>query len=408
MSNATEMKPGLNTPVPELLQIIQIIKPIMKKQLRLFSLLGLLMVSAVVCAQEASGNRVVLSDLQTDNYGTYFTVGLADGTATYTAFNMDITMPEGVDVAYYNEAPDVAIHNSENTIFPVTTDRNGNKIWKHTVTSTYGAIAPRMLRIACYSTELAEFTGTTGDLLIIYVEIDEDVLKDSFSPKPIVTVSGIKFVTKDEKSNVPADFTCRPFKTGIAAERTLPLNISANNQIGTLITPFNATLPAGVKAYTCSSLDEEAEELVLTPASSLVACTPYIVYAPNGYSGTISGTVDMDAEYPDTDVYTHGFLTGVLSTTVVNSGYIMQNQGNGPMFYNAEGSSFSLPAGRCYLTPTGSATSKSYRVRIGHTGINEVHNENIGSPVIFDLTGRKVESPTKGIYIIDGKKVLVK
>ena len=152
----------------------------MKKQLRLFSLLGLLMVSAVVCAQEASGNRVVLSDLQTDDYGTYFTVGLADGTDTYTAFNMDITMPEGVDVAYFNEAPDVAIHDSENTIFPFTKDKKGNKTWKHEATSTYGVIAPRMLRIACYSIELAEFTGTTGDLLIIYVEIDEDVLKGSF------------------------------------------------------------------------------------------------------------------------------------------------------------------------------------------------------------------------------------
>ena len=27
---------------------------------------------------------------------------------------------------------------------------------------------------------------------------------------------------------------------------------------------------------------------------------------------------------------------------------------------------------------------------------------------VFDLSGRRVSNPTKGIYIIDGKKVLVK
>ena len=49
------------------------------------------------------------------------------------------------------------------------------------------------------------------------------------------------------------------------------------------------------------------------------------------------------------------------------------------------------------------------------TGIDEVKDEptvdaNQSGEVkaIYDLTGRKVEGPTKGIYIIDGKKVLVK
>ena len=42
------------------------------------------------------------------------------------------------------------------------------------------------------------------------------------------------------------------------------------------------------------------------------------------------------------------------------------------------------------------------------TGIGEVKGENGEVKAIYDLTGRKVEGPTKGIYIIDGKKVLVK
>ena len=42
------------------------------------------------------------------------------------------------------------------------------------------------------------------------------------------------------------------------------------------------------------------------------------------------------------------------------------------------------------------------------TGISDVKTENGNWNVIYDLTGRKVKKPTKGIYIINGKKVFIK
>ena len=51
--------------------------------------------------------------------------------------------------------------------------------------------------------------------------------------------------------------------------------------------------------------------------------------------------------------------------------------------------------------------SKEWTINNG-TGIDEVKGENGNVKAIYDLTGRKVEIPTKGIYIIDGKKVFVK
>ena len=42
------------------------------------------------------------------------------------------------------------------------------------------------------------------------------------------------------------------------------------------------------------------------------------------------------------------------------------------------------------------------------TGIEDIYQKNADSTEIFDLQGRKVENPTKGIYIINGNKVLVK
>ena len=42
------------------------------------------------------------------------------------------------------------------------------------------------------------------------------------------------------------------------------------------------------------------------------------------------------------------------------------------------------------------------------TGIDDVKEQTIESNVVYDLGGRVVENPTKGIYIINGKKVLIK
>ena len=63
-------------------------------------------------------------------------------------------------------------------------------------------------------------------------------------------------------------------------------------------------------------------------------------------------------------------------------------------------------------------TTVNFTVTVGseiNTGIEEIEigstvdaNQNGKAKVIYDLLGRKVDTPNKGIYIIDGKKVLVK
>ena len=42
------------------------------------------------------------------------------------------------------------------------------------------------------------------------------------------------------------------------------------------------------------------------------------------------------------------------------------------------------------------------------TGINDVKTESSNVKTIYDLQGRVVENPTSGIYIINGKKVVIK
>ena len=42
------------------------------------------------------------------------------------------------------------------------------------------------------------------------------------------------------------------------------------------------------------------------------------------------------------------------------------------------------------------------------TGIEEVKTENGAVKAIYDLQGRKVVNPTSGIYIVNGKKTVIK
>ena len=59
--------------------------------------------------------------------------------------------------------------------------------------------------------------------------------------------------------------------------------------------------------------------------------------------------------------------------------------------------------------------ARTIRMRVVGDEENEGDETNIensvleaqGSQLIYDLQGRRVENPTKGIYIVDGKKVIL-
>ncbi len=371
----------------------------MKKILLLLAMC--VMLPQMASAQTATDDTFVVSDLTYDSdlEAYYFIVSL-QGSQIYTAYNMDIFLPNGINVVYDEENGYYVIADEE-----LFTYNKLKKTYSHEVVCEMPA--SQQLRVACYSSNNTSFKATSGNLFYVYVTIDESAFTSSFSPKPIVKLSGLNLTTSAAVKYVPADFACRPFTTGIPTSRTLAVNVSAANKIGTLILPFDTTLPSGLKAYTCNAVEDDV--LTLTPAESIAACTPYIVYAENGYSGNLSGTASLTDAENVTDVFAEGYLTGVLTGTTVSTGYILQNQGSGPMFYDAEGVTFSLPAGRCYLTIPDSPV-KAFTMNFGEAdGIEEqMVDDEIANGPLFDLSGRPVTNPAQGIYIQGTRKVVVK
>lgn len=381
----------------------------MKRILLLFMMCALL--PRVAGAQTPTSDTFTVSDLDWDdeiswnddaNTGAYyFTVSLS-GSNTYSACNMSITLPAGISVIY-DDYEDEYLVKLDNT----------DKIF--TNSHSLGCEKPdQAYNVAIYSGTNKDFKNTSGKLFKVYVTIDNAVLASTFSPKPLVKLTGLNLTTSAAVKYVPADFSCRPFTTGVQTSRTLPINVSASNKIGTLILPFDAALPSGLKAYKCNAADNDM--LTLTAAESFEACKPYIVYAETGYSGNINGTVDLSTDYGTADSFTEGYLTGVLTNTTVSTGYILQNQGSGPMFYDAEGATFSLPAGRCYLNP-GSSSIKAFNFNFDDdivvTGIDAESDSSFitlhsSLSEWYDLCGRKVVNPSRGIYIKGTRKVVIK
>lgn len=69
-----------------------------------------------------------------------------------------------------------------------------------------------------------------------------------------------------------------------------------------------------------------------------------------------------------------------------------------------------LPPWRAYIvTPAGVDKTSKMEVIIGDkTGMDDLQLLEDESAVVYDLQGRRVINPTKGLYIVNGQKVYVK
>ena len=79
-------------------------------------------------------------------------------------------------------------------------------------------------------------------------------------------------------------------------------------------------------------------------------------------------------------------------------------------YYVKHGSDVNVTHGTHYPEGYSADYSNLFRIDVvdTETGIGEVKGENGKVKGIYDFQGRKVEQPSTGIYIIDGKKVLVR
>lgn len=168
---------------------------------------------------------------------------------------------------------------------------------------------------------------------------------------------------------------------------------------GTFVAPYDVELPAGVNAYTISAI--EGNNVVLSDAitGTLTANTPVLV---DGTAGT-TYYYGLAADGVADGAYLHGFLT---AGTVPVDSYVLQDKGEGQKFYKVA-DTFNGTKNRCYLTVPASSVKVMNLVFGGQaTAVESVDAAISTDKQIYDLSGRRVSKAQKGLYIVNGKKVL--
>jgi len=124
---------------------------------------------------------------------------------------------------------------------------------------------------------------------------------------------------------------------------------------------------------------------------------------------TASGSITMTPTSSNSsDDYSGNSLVGTM-TNITNPGnaYVLNYKAaTGAGFYKLS-SGGTIGANKAYLT-YGGAGAREFFLFDETTGIEMPTVEDVNADaVVYDLQGRRVQNPTKGLYIVNGKKVFI-
>ena len=180
----------------------------------------------------------------------------------------------------------------------------------------------------------------------------------------------------------------------------------------TFCLPFTMDVPAGwtAKKLTGSSVNGETLSLTFSEVTSFEAGTPYMVKTTDDVTSFTAKGVDITVTEASSSTTADVEFRGTLIKTVIPTGSIFIQKN---LFWFAE-SDIEMKGMRGYLMPTVSGVKViNFDLDEGEAtaieGVDDVQS-TIDDKAIYDLTGRRISTLNlpNGLYIINGKKVLVK
>ncbi len=174
----------------------------------------------------------------------------------------------------------------------------------------------------------------------------------------------------------------------------------------TFIGDFDADIPEGARFFTVSKVDAN-DCVVLVEVDHIVAGVPYLAYNETKADINIAGmqgvNKNLESEEEAQYVFTEGILTGYLKTTPTEAGiYMFKAVNSVPGFYKTDATGFA-EASTCSLSFL-SETPVVYI--IAPSGVDAVKLDADKAQRVYDVLGRQLSAPLKGVNIIDGKKVM--
>ena len=183
------------------------------------------------------------------------------------------------------------------------------------------------------------------------------------------------------------------------------LNIAPNGWFS-LCVPFEVTtFPMNTTVYDVESIDESAQRVAIAATSMIGADSP-VIFNWAGNSGEFKLNVSNAAVKTTSSAsLTNGLLSGTYLNGEAGSligKYALRADGTG--FGRCTATAYGVPF-RAFLNTISPALFISIYDPI--TGIGFIENDNEKTSG-YDLLGRPVSKPTQGIFIINGKKEIIK
>ena len=301
--------------------------------------------------------------------------------ADYSSITFTLSLPEGVlpsvnssnqvqktSVTFgdVNECSMVGIYNPERKTCNITIEAEelGGKLFKQ----NKGLLATIQLNVdESVASGLASITVKTQSMAIDTEEIEDDI---DFEEKPVAAAIG----------GVPVVINGSGYATSCSAKA---LDFSAVEEVEAV--------------FTVSKVADGSATLSPVESKKVPANAGVVV------KGT-SGTVFVPFAEGTVDALGTNLLVGVTTATAIAEGcYIVQEN----EFVSCIAGT--LPGGKAYLPAEVASSAKSFTFDFGEpTGINEIQTEANANGAIYNLNGARVSAPQKGVYIMNGRKVIVK
>ena len=198
------------------------------------------------------------------------------------------------------------------------------------------------------------------------------------------------------------------------------------NKYWTLGTGCDVIIPDGIDVYTVQVKNSAEVATEIIPEDMLKYNGERIIKANNGvlllgtagqsydlvaYSGRIASGMPV-ATSDNKDYGSSNCLEPVIEKKHYESGHYFVLQNNEFHSILAEGDEVKVPAGKAVLhlgNDQAGANARVLKIDGETTGVNEVIEvKEVNDDRFYDLSGRRVAKPTKGIYILNGRKVVVK
>ena len=212
------------------------------------------------------------------------------------------------------------------------------------------------------------------------------------------------------------------FATGTTGEVTITITGTGDGSLYPAAIKFNPTVSiTPAKTYTTltsayaldfTSVSSDLEAYIATAVAGGSVQMTQVNKVPAGTGLVLKATTPgsavnvpvFDGTSHD-DVSANKMVGSATETTTVaaNAGYILYDGKFQPS--SGEGD---LPAGKAYLNIAVSAPVLNLNFGDDTTGIKAIDNSQLTIDNVYDLQGRRVTQPTKGLYIVNGKKVIVR